>query len=144
MRGLGRLVGMLNPLDQSAVSQIMKANAGRGMLAQGLAVGTAGAKQIATGGYWRGKNLAHRQRGFGSHFTGAMKGATREQARRVSSNFGSVRQGAGAMVGAWAGLNLLAPESNLTTMANYGAVGGVGAILAAKHGKALYNRMMGG
>lgn len=117
MRGLGRLVSMLNPLDQSATQQILK-SAGKGFMNRAAALGHAGARQVLSGGYFRGKSLRYgAKQGFFSGRTGATIGKT--------TDIAGARKTVTALAGAWAGLNALAPGSFPTQMMNMGA-GAVG------------------
>jgi hypothetical protein len=131
MRGMGKLMAMLNPLDQSAMSQIAKSTAGKGMFARSAALAGAGAKQILHGGYFRGRTAtamqggirsrAARPQGMGPVGLGSVGSANRA---RYAATVGSTRKYAAIGAGAWAGLNILAPNSNLTGAANI--VGGAG------------------
>ena len=119
MRNLGKLVAMLNPLDQSATQQILKSS-GRGFMNKAMALGKAGFSQVTSGGYFRGKTLRYGARqGFHSGRPGVNIGARREVA--------TARKTIGAMGAGWVGLNAMAPGSFPTQLANMAGAGvGVG------------------
>jgi len=112
MRNLGKLLTALNPLDQSAMTQIAKATMGQSFGKRGLAFAKAGMKQIAGGGYFRGRtmNWGGVARGF--------RGLSGTRDMRVDT--ANARRAVAGVIGAWAGLNVMAPNSNFTSMANYG------------------------
>lgn len=145
MRNMGKLVAMLNPLDQSAVQQVMKANAGRGKIGQMIGLGVAGAKQVMSGGYFQGRTATV---GRGGALVGRARGPVGSSldamgTKAYARSAGQARQAVGGVAAAWAGLNLMAPDSNLTTLANIGVVGGgLGALGYAK-GRTMYSKMMG-
>ena len=120
LANMGKLLTALNPLDQSAVQQLMKSTAGQGMFKRGLAFAQAGAKQVARGGYFRGRTL--------NYAPGRAAGPWRSLSgtRAMRDEAAVTRQAAAGVVGAWVGLNLMAPNSGLTSLANYGAMAGAG------------------
>ena len=138
MRGLGKLITALNPLDASMMNQMGKAMSGQSMFRRGLNYAKAGAKQIAGGGYFRG---------ISASASGGLspRGPGNAAIRRTAANSRLAVAGIGA---AWAGLNFLAPNSGLTSMANYGMViGGAAAAgpgVQAKFGNRGRNIMYGG
>ena len=136
MKGLGKLVGMLNPLDQSAVNQIRK-SAGGGFLNQAVALSKAGINQVKSGAYFRGQHLVYdakavggKVRGYANRSMGTLGSGTSVRARTaVARGTGEWRRNIAMGGAAWAGLNLMAPDSNLTKAANW--AGGIGAVYGA-------------
>ena len=161
MRGLGKLVAMLNPLDQAAASQIWKAGkASGGLLGGVLGVGRAGANQVLSRNYWQGRNMAMsatgrlRQRSIGNiglggrePTMGGLKAAA-VGARPGTQDVARLRRTAGAIGGAWMGLNLLAPDSNITgganTVAMAAGVLGAGKMIGNKWGRGASTMWYGG
>ena len=144
-RSLGRLMAFANPLDQSAVQQILKSQSGKGIFAKGLALASAGAKQITSGGYWQGRNLRAVRGKLRSLSGGNVGGEVmsnmrskagyqmRSRARKMNREIGGQRKMLAGGVGAFLGLNVMAPDSGLTNTANM--VVGAGAFVgAAKFG----------
>lgn len=139
MAKLGKLLAFVNPLDQSAVSQIVKANKGGGFFGQAAALVKEGARAMAPGGgYWKGKtvravngklrSLTPGNIGSPLQMSLSREGAKARLPWRAARNevAGQRKLFAGA-VGAWAGLNVMAPDSSLTGAANMvaGAAGTV-------------------
>jgi len=143
MRGLGmKLLTALNPLDQSMAQQIMKATAGKGLISRGFEFAKAGGKQIASGGYFSGINRGAEGTGWGG------SGLVRAGGRQLTKDYARTRTTVAGIGAAWAGLNYLAPESSLTTLANYGVAGAatyaVGSDLQKKFGNRGRNLLYGG
>lgn len=130
MRGLGKLLAFLNPLDQQAASQIWKANAGKGMLGQALAVGGAATKQVMGGGYFQGRTLFSTARGLRSRISMGKFG-TPVIRKQMARELGGQRKMVAGGLAAWAGLNMMAPDSSLTKASNTIGIAG-GAILAGR------------
>ena len=158
MRNLGRLLTALNPLDQSAISQIRKASSASGGMGQMLGLAYAGAKQVLGGGYFKGKTLSGVNGRLRSltpgNIGGAMEGVMMDIDSRAGRTLrtvalggrkerGNIRKMAAGGLGAWAGLNVMAPDSNLTTAANIAVVGGAAVGAAAHYGRPAYSKWMG-
>jgi len=118
MRGLGKLLTALNPLDQSMMNQISKATMGDTFGKRAMTFAKAGMSQIGRGGYFSGVSRGGKGTGMGG--SGLMRGAN-DISRQDAA---SARKAVAGVLGAWAGLNVMAPNSNLTTMANYGMAAG--------------------
>lgn len=143
MKGLGRLLTALNPLDQAALSQASKL--GGDATWQRL---MGAAKGIAKGfnprGYFKGLHRTTEGAGWGGE--GWVKGSA-ESRRRLASQ----RKTGAIGMGVWGGLNMIDPDSGGTRAVNTAAFGvgyaaGMPAAksLAAKFGGAHAGKLSGG
>ena len=142
MQGLGKLLTALNPLTQSKSQQIMKATKDSGILGRAFGFLKAGGKQVFSGGYFKGINRGIESEGIRG------SGLVRAGSRELTKELATTRTAVAGLGAAWAGLNYMAPDSSLTTLANYGvaaaATYAVGRDVQSKLGNRARNVLYGG